>query len=205
MAIINRSDTTFQGKRVSWAWAVILRHVSTKIEFRLNSGRRTMKEQTHLYVNRGKPGFAAVAAVPNPNAPHIKVGRANHSLDIDQFVGQGERGVQTRLGILGLDPVNDVASEGWHLTVVDEAALIRVATKLMDDESTPTIRRGVVNRTGVRMLQVLLRRKGMSRVPLSGKYDLATRLAVRRFQRKRKLPLDGRSTVGDETWAALRR
>lgn len=59
------------------------------------------------------------------------------------------------------------------------------------------------NRKGVTRLQRLLRGAGVTGVPLNGKYDFATRLAVKRFQRKHSIPTDPQATVGDKTWALL--
>ena len=74
------------------------------------------------------------------------------------------------------------------------------------DDRSPTLTRGMdPNRTAVRRLQGLLRGAGLRDVPLNGRYDVATRSAVRRFQRKNSIPTDSRTTVGPTTWERLER
>jgi len=68
--------------------------------------------------------------------------------------------------------------------------------------SDPTIRKGTINRAAVTRLQKLLRGLNLTRV-VNGKYGLWTRRAVRKFQSKHGLPVDG--VVGPKTWAALRK
>lgn len=104
----------FQGKRVSRKWKRVLTAASKSISFRLNDGRRTMREQWALY-RKYKAGTGNLAAFPNPNAPHIWVGRANHALDVDQYYGDGEQALQHWLKKHGVDAVNNVYREGWHL------------------------------------------------------------------------------------------
>lgn len=197
-------DNRFQSKKVSDEWDVVLTDVAKRVAFRLNSGRRTMAEQWYLWRHRGQPGFAALVAFPNPNAPHIKVGRPNHSLDVDTNVGDGENALQRELEDIGLVIVNDVAGEPWHQTAPDAARLRRVAARIeAQRDDTPTLRKGVVNHDAVRRLQRLLRGLNLKGVPLNGKYELRTRQAVRRFQKKHHLHVDG--VVGPRTWAMLRR
>lgn len=203
------ADGRFQGKRVSKTWDVILTDAAKRVDFRLNSGRRTMAEQLHLWRNRGKPGFASLVAFPQPNAPHIRVGRENHSLDVDTNVGDGEQALERELERMGLVIVNDVTGEPWHQTEPDEPRLKRVAGRILAAEvdHTPTLRKRDKGRQlagpDVRRFQGLLRGAGMNGVPLTGKYDFATRLATKRFQRKHNIPTDSHATVGDKTWTTL--
>jgi hypothetical protein len=123
------ADNRFQGKKVSTSWDHVLTHAQRMgVHFKLNSGRRTMREQLYLWRNRGKPGFAKLVAFPTPNAPHIRAGRQAHSLDVDTG-GGGETHLQRFLRAEGLHPVNDVASEPWHLTV-GERELRRYAKRV---------------------------------------------------------------------------
>jgi len=201
----------FQGKRVSDEWDLILTDAAKRVSFRLNSGRRTMREQSVLFAqnmiapNRPKPG-RPMTAVPNPRAPHIMVGRPNHSLDIDTNVGDGEQALEHELERMGLIIINDVIGEPWHQTERDASRLRRVAGRIeaKNSDPTPTLTKGMPpNRKAVTRLQRLLRGAGVTGVPLNGKYDFATRLAIKRFQRKHSIPTDPNATVGDKTWALL--
>jgi hypothetical protein len=109
-------DNRFDSKRVSTSWDIVLTHARRMgVHFELDSGRRTMAEQWILWRNYRKYG-KPVAAFPLPNAPHIRVGRQAHSIDVNSLDG-GENRLQHFLRKEGLHPVNDVAGESWHLTV----------------------------------------------------------------------------------------
>jgi hypothetical protein len=205
------ADRIFQDKAVSDEWDIILTDAAKRVTFQLNSGRRTMREQSILFAQnmiapgRPKPGHA-MTAVPNPRAPHIMVGRPTHSLDIDTKVGDGEQALERELERMGLIIINDVAGEPWHQTERDASRLRRVAGRIEAQirDPTPTLTKGMApDRKAVTRLQRLLRGAGVTGVPLNGRYDLATRVAVKRFQRKHLIPTDPRATVGDKTWALL--
>jgi peptidoglycan hydrolase-like protein with peptidoglycan-binding domain len=68
----------------------------------------------------------------------------------------------------------------------------------------PTLRKGDKSPDGwVEYMQQLLNlHLGANTVPVSGDFDQTTFNAVRNFQKKNKLQVDG--TVGNQTWAALR-
>jgi hypothetical protein len=123
------ADNRFQGKKVSTSWDTVLTHAQRMgVQFTLNSGRRTMAEQWFLWRNRGKPGYANVVAFPQPNAPHIRVGRQAHAIDVDTHAG-GETHLQKFLEKEGLHPRNTVAGEPWHLEV-GEAELKAYAKRI---------------------------------------------------------------------------
>lgn len=107
-------DNRFDGKPVSTSWDVVLTHARRMgVNFHLNSGRRTMAEQWRLwrqFKSVGRP----VAAFPSPNAPHIRVGRQAHALDVQT---PGETQLQRYLAKEGLHPRNTVRGEPWHLEV----------------------------------------------------------------------------------------
>jgi hypothetical protein len=108
-------DNRFDGRKVSTYWDVVLTEARRQgVKFRLNSGRRTISEQLYLYRNRGNPGFARVVAFPSPNAPHIRVGRQAHALDINAADG-GETRLQRWLESKGAHPTNPVRGEPWHI------------------------------------------------------------------------------------------
>lgn len=120
---------TFQGKRVSRAWKRVLSSAERHgIKFRLNSGRRTMREQWALY-RAYKNGTGNLAAFPSPLAPHIRVGLPNHAIDVDQFYGDGEAGLQKWLNRHGVPATNNVPGEGWHLDA-PLAALVKLSRKI---------------------------------------------------------------------------
>lgn len=124
----------FQGKRVSPAWKTVLdQAVRDGISFQLNSGQRTMAEQQALYNQnmsggRPRPG-RPLTAVPDPGAPHIKAGHQNHALDVDS-VGNGENELQAWLRRHGVEAVNNVPGEPWHLDPVVERDLMLLASKI---------------------------------------------------------------------------
>jgi hypothetical protein len=73
-----------------------------------------------------------------------------------------------------------------------------------DDDRHPTLRKGMTpNREAVTRLQRLLRAAHVARTPLNGRYDFATRLAVKRFQREHGIAPDLLATVDQRTWNAL--
>jgi hypothetical protein len=104
----------FQGKRVSRTWRRVLRQAERDgVRFRLNSGRRTLAEQWRLY-RAWRNGTGNLAAYPSPTAPHIRVGRPDHALDVDSLWG-GENALQRYLQRHGVTATNTVAGEAWHL------------------------------------------------------------------------------------------
>lgn len=125
-----------QGKRVSAAWKVVLDEAADDgVRFQLNSGQRTMAEQTALFEQNMYPDGSGprpgrpLTARPNANAPHIKAGRQNHALDVDS-VGNGENELQAWLRRQGIDAVNNVPNEDWHIDVVSEGPLLDLAAKI---------------------------------------------------------------------------
>jgi hypothetical protein len=67
-----------------------------------------------------------LTAFPNPNAPHIRVGRQAHAIDVQT---PGETALQKHLEFHGLHPTNPVPGEAWHLEV-PEGELKALAKKL---------------------------------------------------------------------------
>lgn len=119
---------TFDGKRVSWAWWIILRAARRAgIVFRLNSGRRTLAEQWRLY--RAYKAGGTLAAYPLPTAPHIRFGLPNHAIDVDTNVGDGEAGLQRWLQHHGVRVGNPVAGEAWHMDA-DLRTLVALARRI---------------------------------------------------------------------------
>lgn len=200
-------DTTFHGLRVSWAWGVVLTYLADekKIRFKINSARRTKADQLEMIRKHGIYNASSNphgAAPYSPNAPHVSEGRQNHALDIDSS-GDGENRVQRALHSMGVEAINNVVTEAWHLYVPNEHDLIALAERLQS-KMFPRLYKGVINRSATTELQKLLRMKGYKSVRVNGKYDLATRLAVRRYQRKKGLTTTSKSHVTEKTWRSLR-
>lgn len=128
-------DNRFDGKPVSTDWDSVLTHARRMgVKFHLNSGRRTMLEQTALFrANMMRSGTRWVqrpgrplTAWPLPTAPHIRVGRQAHAIDVQT---PGETNLQRFLQKEGLHPTNPVRGEPWHLEV-PESELRRYARKV---------------------------------------------------------------------------
>lgn len=130
---------TFQGKRVSRAWLIVLREARKHVAFTLNSGRRTMAEQSALYrqnMLNGRPRSGRpLTARPSPIAPHIRVGRPDHAIDVDSLDG-GETRLQKWLRKQGARAENTVAGESWHLEV-PLRDLLRLARKIKGRKASP--------------------------------------------------------------------
>lgn len=113
---------SFQGKRVSTYWQVVLQAAwDAGVRFRLNSGQRTMDEQWTLYrqnMSNGRPRPGRpLTAYPDPNAPHIRRGKQHHALDVDSYHMSGETALQNWLRSEGIAANNTVPGESWHLEV----------------------------------------------------------------------------------------
>ena len=138
---------------------------------------------------------------PSPNAPHIRVGRIDHAIDVNSLDG-GETRLQRWLEEQSCRPSNPVRGEAWHMELT-ATQLRRLAARL-DVDDTPPLRKGMKpNRAAVRRLQKWLRALNV-KVPLNGRYDLATRAGVKRWQRRNGIPTDSNATVGDVTWRKLK-
>jgi hypothetical protein len=124
--------TTFQGITVSRSWNWLLTDARRAgIDFKLNSGKRTIAGQKAMVAKHGlwSQSNRTGAAAPNPRAPHIKHGRANHAIDVDMYAGDGENALQAWLRKQGLNVVNNVPGEPWHLDPVDHANFLKVARR----------------------------------------------------------------------------
>lgn len=150
------------------------------------SAYRTFIQQVFLRASWARQGKPQNAAVP---------GTSNHG--IGRAVDTNRRAVAWAHGTRsGVHPPTDAPWEGWH-TLVHLDALPPARPNL-----EPTLRTGIVNRKAVAHLQRMLRAGGL-KAPLNTRFDLATRSAVRRFQKAHKLGADG--VVGPATWRALHR
>jgi hypothetical protein len=120
----------FQGKRVSTQWAVVLQAAAADgVDFKLNSGKRTLSEQLALY-RLYLSGKGNLAAFPSPNAPHIRVGRQNHAIDVDAPSGGAKR-LANWIREQGEIALFTVPGEPWHIELT-AAALKRLYRKFKD-------------------------------------------------------------------------
>ena len=158
---------TFQGKRVSRRWKRVLTAADRKIDFRLNSGRRTLAEQARLFrenmvrVGVPKPGHA-LTAWPNPLAPHIRVGRQNHAVDVDMFAGDGVQALAAWLRRHDVTPTFPVRGEGWHLELSGKD-LKRLAKRLKADEKRRKRRKEGAKHMSAKGREFLIREEGVRR------------------------------------------
>lgn len=182
------------GEQVSAEWLSVLTAMRRAgVVFNVNEGHRTLARQRYFW-DLYRSGRGNLAAYPSPFAPHIRTGRIDHAID---FSNDGA--VFAWLAKAGLQPRRTVRSESWHL----EVPAGRLRWFHARHGSDPVLRKGSVNRDAIRRCQRLLRERGYRSVLVDGRYGLVTRHAVRRFQRKRGLPVDG--ICGPATWKALRR
>lgn len=130
---------TFQGKRVSRVWLIVLQEAAKHVRFTLNRGRATIAEQRVLYNRnmlngRPRPG-RPLTARPSPVAPHIRVGRPDHAIDVNALDG-GEARLQGWLRKQGARADNTVPGEAWHLEV-PLGDLLRLARKIKGRKASP--------------------------------------------------------------------
>lgn len=103
------------------------------VRFRVNDGQRDLAMQRQRVRDHGvwSPANPHGAALPNPRAPHIKHGAANHALDVDMFTPRGGNlALAAFYRRQGVPVAFNVPTEGWHADPTDEAALLRAARKL---------------------------------------------------------------------------
>lgn len=181
------------GELVSAEWLAVLRDMrAAGVRFNVNEGHRTFARQWELY-RLYRSGRGNLAAYPSPVAPHIRTGRIDHAIDFSN-----DSQVFAWLQRAGLQPRRTVFRESWHIEVT--ADRLRAYHSRLDE---PAIRKGSTNRLAIKRLQRLLRERGYLSVIVDGRYGIVTRRAVRRFQKKRGLAVDG--VVGVSTWRELRR
>lgn len=100
---------SFRGIRVSTYWKTVLDAAEKAgVDFTLQSGQRTMREQWALY--RNPPPGTPLVAFPSPNAPHIRLGRQDHALDQGGNLAEWLHKQGARISF-------PVAGEPWHLEI----------------------------------------------------------------------------------------
>lgn len=126
--------TEFQGRRVSRGWKTLLSAAwADGVRFQLNDGARTMAIQRQRIRDHGlwSPTNSHGAAPARPWAPHIKYKRSNHAIDVDTVAyGGGEQHLQNWLQRHGVNVVNNVATEGWHLDPVSLTNFLKVVRRV---------------------------------------------------------------------------
>lgn len=123
---------TFDGCKVSRQWHWLLTDArNAGVSFHVNSGHRTLAEQTRLHrqnmvfsggrfvQRRNADGtLRPLTAFPSPTAPHIRVGRADHAVDVNDenlfAPGGGFERLQDWARKHGVTIARTVASEAWH-------------------------------------------------------------------------------------------
>lgn len=186
---------TFDGKRVSSEWKTVLTEAREDgVAFHLNSGRRLYGEQAKLYSRnmfRGRPRPGRpLTAYPSHTAPHVRTGRIDHALDInDEDLFNGTKGGADNLirwaAKHGAQLIRTVRSEAWHLEIKGgEAALRALARRVKDRKPhfTTAERRTVYLITKIRSRKSTRARRSAIRalkLAIRG-YRAAIRTAVRR-------------------------
>lgn len=108
-----------QTKLVSEQWYVVLQAAADAgVVYQLNSGRRTMQQQHVLVAQKGlwTPANPTGAAYPSPTAPHIRVGREDHAIDVDTSYGSNAR-LTAWLKLEGARVKHPIDAEPWHIEV----------------------------------------------------------------------------------------
>lgn len=153
------------GVRVSRRWRVVLLAArESGVRFKVNSGHRTMLEQALMFRQNmrlvggrwvAKPG-RPLTAFPTPNAPHIFTGRAAHALDVDEFYGDGVKGLAHWLRVRKAHVAFPVKGENWHM-VVTGRDLARLWRKYRPTDPVAVVRQSM-SRKG---REFLAREEGM--------------------------------------------
>jgi hypothetical protein len=116
--------------RVSEEWHAVLTAARREgVSFLVTDGHRTMAEQADRFATFQKFG-TPLAARPSPTAPHIRVGRPDHAIDVNALDGGAKRLAQwlRRNGVAATFPVQ---GEPWHIEAPGDQ-LVRLARKVSD-------------------------------------------------------------------------
>jgi hypothetical protein len=155
------------------------------------SSYRTFAQQVALKLEWTRLGKPENAAVP---------GRSNHGLGIAVDTNQGSVcDAHPRFG--WHKRFSDAPWEPWHRKWGGIGSTAHAASFAFE---LVTIRKGSKDAAAIHYLQVLLRGAGYLRPTwrAHSSYTLTVRRAVRKFQLKHNLPVDG--VVGPTTWRAIR-
>lgn len=125
----------FDDERVSEEWGVVLDaavRAGVIVPGDLNDGNRTMAEQRARVDAQGvwSPANPHGAALPSPTAPHIRTGRFDHAIDVENLNGAAGR-LAAWLRKQGARAAFTVPGEPWHIEV-PAADLAKLAEQLGD-------------------------------------------------------------------------
>ena len=162
--------------RVSAQWYAVLRAAKADgVSFLVTDGHRTMAEQQDrwdTYQRFGSP----VAARPSPTAPHIRVGRPDHAIDVNALDGGAGR-LAAWLRNHGAAASFPVPGEAWHIEVPRDD-LERLAKKVSD----PLAGYPAKERHWIRAYDALIRMKHAGHDPADGR---ERRIILRRLMTNR--------------------
>jgi hypothetical protein len=148
--------------RVSAQWYAVLSAAKADgISFLVTDGHRTMaqqRERWNTFQHGGPP-----AAFPSPTAPHIRVGRPDHAIDVNARDGGAGR-LATWLRSHGAAASFPVPGEAWHIEVPRDD-LERLAKKVAD----PLAGYPAKERHWIRTYDALLRMKHSGHDPADGR------------------------------------
>lgn len=190
-------------ERVSWPLAIgLLAARKGGVRFHVNEGRRTMARQAELLREKGlynRITNPSGAAWPSPTAPHIKVGRWDHALDLDNASAV----IGFFRNVIGVTLLRTVTTENWHveLAPADKAQLVAWARKHARAVLGPPTLKFNTRSDEVKTYAVKLRALGFFKGKVYRRFGPKMRAAVKAFQRKHKLTVDGR--IGPNTRKAI--
>lgn len=194
MSVIYKS---IDNEEVSVEWYTALMDCRRAgVAFNVNEGHRTMARQTYFWSgspnNPNRTWRGNLAARPSPYAPHIRSGRFDHALDLNNAAG-----VMRWLRAHGIRCSLTVPGESWHVEA--NADDLR---RYHQRNSFKTLRFGSQG-TRVKWVQRRLRDHGYTSVAVTGYYGEATRKAVWRLQKKKLGEGHADGVVGRRTWRLL--
>jgi hypothetical protein len=149
------------------------------------SSYRTYWQQVYLYAHT-RPGWAARPGTSNHGWGLAVDLRTQQMRSIVDAIG-AKYGIAKRW--------SDASWEWWHIKVRTDIGATRYGKP-----GFQTLRQGS-HGARVRKLQRRLRHYGHKRVPVTGYFGWRTKRAVKRFQKKHHLHVDG--VVGKRTWRKL--
>jgi hypothetical protein len=179
--------------RVSAQWHVVLSAArKAGVSFLVTDGHRTMAQQQVLWERflNGGPR----AARPSPIAPHIRVGRPDHAIDVNAFDGGAAR-LARWLRRNRAGATFPVPGENWHIEV-PRSDLERLSKRFAD----PLAGYPAKERHWIRSYDALMRLKREGKDPADGR---------ERRARLRQLMTNRRKAIWraaqDSGWHRLRR
>jgi hypothetical protein len=163
--------------RVSAQWYAVLSAAKADgVSFLVTDGHRTMAEQQDRWDTYQRFGHP-VAARPGPSAPHIRLGRPDHAIDVNALDGGAQR-LAAWLRTHGAAASFPVHNEAWHIEVPRDD-LERLAKKVAD----PLAGFPAKERHWIRAYDALVRMKHAGHDPADGS---ERRASLRRLMTDRR-------------------